>query len=96
MTKVSVVERHESMSGRYATVLVDGVRYFTGVERGKRARIAYKPRGENVGYHWRGFVNDNQGRCVWSGRVDKSCGVRRLLRFAGVVAVVEQDGEQES
>lgn len=95
-TKVNVIERHEGIAGRYATALVNGVRYFTGVERGKRVRIAYKPRGENIGYHWRGFVNDKDGRCVWSGRVDKSCGVRTLLRFAGVVGQETKEKEEKS
>lgn len=94
--KVNIIERHESIAGRYASALVGGARYFTGVERGKRVRIAFKPRGENIGYHWHGFVNDGDGRCLWSGRVDKSCGVRKLLRLAGVFDKEAEEAEGTS
>ena len=92
MKKVEIIERHEGLSGWYATVLVDGVKYFVGIERGKRVRIAFKPRGENIGYWWNGLVRDARGRDVWYGRVNKSNGVRGLLRFAGLLE--QAPGEQ--
>ena len=63
----------------------DGSVYVVGVERGKMARIMYKPRGQNRGFHWWGFVRTHEGRRVWEDRVGKSLGARGLLRLAGLV-----------
>lgn len=72
----------------------DGRVFFVGVDRGKAVRIAFKPRGQNRGYWWWGFVRDERGRDVWSARVSKNLGVRGLLRRAGLIETpAEQDGE---
>ncbi len=52
--------------------------------RGRRVKIPYKPKGENIGYHWWGDVYDD-GHCLWSGRVSKSLGVRGILRTAEII-----------
>ena len=57
-----------------------------GVERGKRVRIAYKPRGRNIGYKWYGFVRDGKGHEIWSGLVTKSLGVNGVLKLAGLIS----------
>ena len=54
--------------------------------RGKQVRIPYKPRGQNVGFHWYGEVYDREtAHCLWSGRVNKSTGVRGILRAAELI-----------
>jgi hypothetical protein len=63
----------------------DGVTYQCSVRRGKRVRIPYKPRGQNIGYHWFGTVYAD-GRKIFTGRVVKSLGCRGLLKAAGVVS----------
>jgi hypothetical protein len=66
--------------------MVNKVAYIVGVERGKRVRIAFKPRGANHGFHWWGFVRcPADGKRVWEGRVGKSIGARGLLKAAGVI-----------
>lgn len=62
---------------------IGDVEYQVAVKRGKAVKIPYKPRGQNIGWHWHGTVYSG-GRCVWSGRVPKSLGVRGLLIEAGV------------
>jgi len=52
--------------------------------RGKRVRIPYKPRGENIGYEWWGEVYEN-GRCLWHGKINKSNGVRGILKAADLI-----------
>lgn len=68
-------------------VKVGDQEYIVGVERGKRVRIAYKPRGQNIGWKWRGFVRDAKGREIWSGLVPKTLGARGLLADAGVISI---------
>jgi hypothetical protein len=85
VAEYKIIEQHEGLTGRYATVEVGGKRFFCGVERGKSVRIAYKPRGKNRGFHWHGFVRDAQGKTIWSEQVSKSAGVRGLLRYAGLI-----------
>lgn len=70
----------------HATVEVDGKRYWVSHGRGKSVRIAFKPRGQNRGYHWYGTVRDENGRTIWSdANVGKSTGVQRCLEWAGLV-----------
>lgn len=78
-------ERQTFAGDRWRTVLVNGVQYQVGVVKGKRVRIAYKPRGKNVGFWWHGEVRDSSGGCVWTARVTKSAGVRGILRAAGLI-----------
>jgi hypothetical protein len=63
---------------------LDGNTYHVSVRRGRSVRIAFKPRGQNRGWHWHGSVYSN-GKCLWAGRVDKSIGARGLLIQAGVI-----------
>jgi hypothetical protein len=77
-------DRIEKMSGWSRTCRVNGVDYHVSVTRGKSVRIAYKPRGQNRGWHWHGCVYSN-GRCLFAGRVTKSIGVRGLLIEAGAL-----------
>lgn len=72
-----------TMSGWSRTCRYCGFDYHVSVQRGKSVRIAFKPRGQNRGWHWHGSVY-REGKCVWSGRVPKSLGVRGLLKEAGV------------
>lgn len=58
--------------------------YCVSVRRGKSVRIPYKPRGKNRGWKWNGSVYEN-GRCIWSGNVPGSIGVRGVLCYAGVI-----------
>ena len=85
--KISLSEKRTSMQGwaRTAT-LADGRVFYVSVRRGKRVRIPYKPRVENVGFHWWAEVYEpatkNRSR---SFRVSKSLGVRGILIDAGVI-----------
>lgn len=65
---------------------VDGIEYRVGVEQGKAVRIAYKPRGQNIGHQYHGWVM-RDGRNLYSGQVSGSIGARGLLKRAGVVAL---------
>lgn len=86
-------KRLDDLGGWKRSVLID--RQTDGVEnlrvsvisrRGKSVRIPYKPKGENRGYHWWGDVYDrDSARCLWSGRVAKSLGVRGILRRAELI-----------
>lgn len=90
MSKPVIIERHETISGRYATVELDGKRFFCAVERGKMVRIPYKPRGSNRGHKWNGYVRDATGKTVWSGYVSKGAGVPSLLRYAGLTEAASE------
>ena len=85
--KISLSEKRTSMSGwaRTAT-LSDGRVFHVNVRKGKTVRIPYKPRGENIGFHWWAEVYEpatkNRSR---SFRVSKSLGVRGILIDAGVI-----------
>lgn len=64
--------------------LADGRIVWVGVDRGNRVlKIAFKPRG-TIGFHWHGYVRDEQGKSLWKGRVEKSIGALGLLRCAGL------------
>lgn len=78
-------KREMPCGGWCRNVEVGGTRYCVGVERGKRVRIPYKPRGHNMGYQWWGFVRDTNGRDVWSDRVVGSIGARGVLKLAGLI-----------
>jgi hypothetical protein len=68
------------------TVRVGEKTYRVTLTRGARVRIAFKPRGENIGFRWYGAVYDAGARELWHGRVEKSTGVRSMLVWAGVIA----------
>lgn len=67
------------------SVEIEGVIYRCFVKRGKRVRIPFKPRGENIGFKWYGCVYDINNKRVWSGNVPKSQGCRGLLLKAGLL-----------
>jgi hypothetical protein len=78
--------RETPTGNRYASVTFDdGRKFFVGVERAKRVRIAFKPRGQNWGWRYYGFVNDATGKCVAGDTVPGSLGVRGLLKLAGLL-----------
>jgi hypothetical protein len=62
---------------------VSGRDFHCSVRRGKAVRIPYKPRGRNMGWQWHGSVYCD-GKCLFSGKVPKSIGVRGLLIEAGI------------
>lgn len=71
--------------------LEDGRVYRVGVERGKAVRIAQKPRGENIGHKYWGFVvSASDGREVWRGDVPGTLGARGLLWSSGVLDEAEE------
>jgi hypothetical protein len=82
-------DKRETLFGWSRNCRVGAADYAVTVQRGKSVRIAFKPRGQNRGWQWHGSVymgGPNGGRCLWSGRVDGSIGVRGLLIMAGVFA----------
>lgn len=73
-------------------IMRDGRILTVGVTRGKSVRIAYKPRGENRGYHWHGFATllvpehcDLYRKGDIPTRVTKNIGVRGLLKEVGLL-----------
>jgi len=81
--------RQTSSSGWSRLCRNCGFEYHVSVQQGKRVRIAFKPRGKNIGYHWHGTVR-RDGKTIWEGRVPKSIGVRGLLAHAGVITTEQQ------
>jgi hypothetical protein len=77
-------EKRETMGGWACNCRVNNTEYCVSIRRGKSIRIPYKPRGQNRGWQWLGFVY-SEGRCIWSGRVPSSIGVRGLLIEADVL-----------
>jgi len=61
--------------------VVNDIEYNVMMRRGKSVRIPYH---KKRGWQWHGTVYSN-GRCVFSGRVPGSLGVRGLLIEAGVL-----------
>jgi hypothetical protein len=83
-------EKRETFGGWSRNVRVGDQEYSCSIRRGKAVRIRYKPRGQNIGFHWYGAVykvGGNGGR-VWEDRVPGSLGCRGLLIEAGIL-----DGE---
>jgi hypothetical protein len=79
---------------KYArVVMADGRLFHVGVEKDKRVRIPYKPRGANYGWTYYGFVKDGSGKVVASDRVAGSIGVRGLLKMAGLVPLTAKEAE---
>ena len=88
--KIKLGEKHESHSGwgRDAT-LEDGRMFRVRVTRGRHRRIAYKPRGQNIGFDWWAAVMqvelNDEGLHRTVKRYDqflvsKSLGVRGILK----------------
>lgn len=89
-TNYTILEKHNGQGfnsdNRYWKVEVAGKVYHAGVERGKRVKIAFKPRGENWGWKWVGFVRDDKGGSLDSpGYVSKGTGLAYLLEYAGLI-----------
>lgn len=93
MITIKLGEKRTALFGSwYRTAEVGDKKFHVGVERGKKKRIAFKPRGPGAyGYEWHGFVRDERGRDIWSGRVGKSLGTRGLLRAAGLLTGPDQE-----
>jgi hypothetical protein len=74
---------HETLSGdRFATARLDDGRVFhVCIQRNRRVRIPYKPRG-TFGWTYTGTVRDAAGKVLVADRVAGSLGVRGLLRLA--------------
>ena len=84
---VKVLDRHGPGGEMYWKVEVDGNVYFIARTRGSKAiHIMYKPRGENIGWHWYGAVRDAKGKDVWTGQVNKSTGPLAMLRYAAIIS----------
>ncbi len=86
-------ERFENpLTGTWSRkVLVNGKEYRVGIERGKRVRIAFKPRNNGGwGFHYYGFVRED-GREVWSDRVGGTLGAKGLLEDAGIIPLPTGD-----
>lgn len=90
--KIKLGEKHTSLRGwsRDAT-LEDGRMFRVSVTRGRRRRIAYKPRGQNIGFDWWAAVlqveltGESFPRTVKRFEqflVNKSNGVRGILKMA--------------
>jgi hypothetical protein len=79
--------RVTSFGNRYASVTMeDGRKFFVGVEKDKPVRIPFKPRGQNRGWRYYGFVRESvTGTLFLSASVGGSIGVRGLLRAAGLI-----------
>lgn len=90
MKHYTILEKHNGTgfnSGcRYWKVEVAGKVYFASVERGRRVKIAFKPRGQNYGWKWVANVRDERGQALDSpGYVSKGTGLAYLLEYAGLV-----------
>jgi len=85
-------EANDFVSGgwqRYVT-LEDGRMFNVSLSRGRRRRIAYKPRGQNIGFEWWAYCSEvviAEGRRFPQQvkrypviQVDKSSGVRGILK----------------
>ena len=78
--------RETSFGDKYARVMMlDGRTFHLGVEKAKRVRIPFKPRGSNYGWRYYGFVRDANGKTVAGDTVNGSIGVRGLLKLAGLL-----------
>lgn len=86
-------KRIDIMGWARSVTLEDGRAYRIYVKRGKRVRIPYKPRGQNIGYHWWADVYEQGGRSVAYLQVSKSLGVRGILREAGLIEQGDDNAE---
>lgn len=89
--------RENAFTGTWSReITLDGRTLRVGVERGKRVRIAFKPRNNGGwGYHYYGFVRAD-GAEVWSGRVQGTAGVRGILVDAGLLPLPKNDYRRRS
>lgn len=82
---VRIEVHRETPAGDYWTVQVEGVRFYIARDRGRRIRIPYKPRGQNIGWQWWGTIRDEHAKDVWGCRVRKSTGPLAMLHDAGLI-----------
>jgi hypothetical protein len=76
----------ETLTGRNAEVqFQDGRIFRVAVVQDRPVRIPYKPRGQNRGWTWIGYVWDGDGRRIVAESVGGSIGVRGLLKLAGLI-----------
>lgn len=75
-------KRERQWGGWYRDVqLSDGTVVLVGVEKGRPAKGMYGVKG----FMWHGVVRGKDGRTIWGGQVDKSCGAERLLWVARLI-----------
>lgn len=87
--------RETPFGHKYASVtLADGRKLHLSLEKDKRVRIPYKPRGANWGWTYVGTVREN-GKILRADKVAGSLGVRGLLIMAGVIEGPEQTRVRE-
>lgn len=85
MTRLKMSPRQENPQGWWRTVIHNGTTYVVGMERKRKARLIFRPKGQNWGWSWRGFVRTPGGRELWGGMVNSSLGVRGLLVVAEIL-----------
>jgi len=78
------VKRDHPMGGWTREAELDGVKLWVSLEVTGRARIAFKPRGANIGKRWGYRVSSSHGQ-VDTGRAAGSWGVRGILTEAGLL-----------
>lgn len=64
--------------------LADGRVARLNVRAYRTVRIAFKPRGHNIGHHWLATCYCD-GKRLFEDRCDKSTGARRILECAGLI-----------
>lgn len=83
---VDVLSHTKSVFGdEHWIVIIEGRQYGVSRRRGQPVRIAFKPRGQNRGYHWYGMVRESTGTMLHNARVFKSTGYLGILHDAGII-----------
>ena len=67
------------MGGWSQRYQIEGAVYWVGISMGRRARIMFKPRGQNWGHKWNGYVREDRGHTLWQEEVGGSLGAKGLL-----------------
>lgn len=75
-------EHRDVFGSRARTVEVDRLRYRVAVNRGRQVRIAFKPRGENIGFRWNAVVSVEGQGVIWTGEVAKNAGYKGIVERA--------------
>lgn len=67
------------------TIILGGCPFLVGLVPGRRARVAFRPKGRKKRWLWRGFVRTLDGRELWAGVLRKPLGVQGLLVVAEIL-----------
>ena len=93
-----IVENRTNLYGeRRAEVLVQTVKYRVHIAMGRRVRIAFKPRGQNIGHHWHKYVSyfdtsTQQWYALVKGdRCEKSAGITSAAVLAHLHRVYQHE-----